>query len=133
MCLGASIPSRILIVDDHEIVRQGLRRILEMRGDWEICGEASNGKEALRLANELLPDAIIMDITMPVMGGLEAAAEIMKGRPDSKVLIFTMHEPAVVRRQALQSGARGVLAKSRVASELEPALLAILAGQTYFH
>lgn len=125
--------SRILIVDDHEIVRQGVRRILEMQGQWEICGEAANGKEAVRLNRELKPDAIIMDITMPIMSGIEAAAEIVKLNPDSKVLMFTMHDPGVVLRQIQRSGAKGVLTKSRAASELGPALEAILAGETYFH
>lgn len=104
-----------------------------MQGQWEICGEAANGKEAVRLNRELKPDAIIMDITMPIMSGIEAAAEIVKLNPDSKVLMFTMHDPGVVLRQIQRSGAKGVLTKSRAASELGPALEAILAGETYFH
>jgi DNA-binding NarL/FixJ family response regulator len=81
----------------------------------------------------LKPDAIIMDITMPVMGGIEAAAQIVKQDPESKILIFTMHDPGVVLHQIQRAGARGLLIKSRAATELGTALETILAGQTYFH
>ena len=128
-----NISKRVLIVDDHDIVRQGVRRILETQDDWEVCGEASNGQEALRLSKELKPDAIIMDVTMPVMNGLEATRNITKANPDSKVLIFTMHETQNLLPPIRGSGAKGVLPKSRAASDLTPALKAILAGQTYFH
>jgi DNA-binding NarL/FixJ family response regulator len=104
-----------------------------MQGDWEIVGEASDGEEALRMTRVLKPDVIIMDITMPVMGGIEAASQIVKQDPKSKVLIFTMHDPSVVIRQIQRAGAKGVLTKSRAASELGTALETILAGQTYFH
>jgi len=127
-----AIPSRILIVDDHDVVRQGVRRILETQNHWEVAGEASDGKEALRLVQELKPDAIIMDITMPVMNGLNATKEIMKSHPESKVLIFTMHENGF-RSLIEGSGAKGVVTKSRARDELTPALQAIIAGQTYFH
>jgi DNA-binding NarL/FixJ family response regulator len=128
-----SVPARILIVDDHEIVRQGVRHILETQNDWEVAGEAANGAEALRLARQLKPDAIIMDITMPVMSGLEATNEIVKNNPDSKVLILTMHESPNLLRPVQHVGARGLLTKSRASRELTPALQAIIAGQTYFH
>jgi two-component system, NarL family, nitrate/nitrite response regulator NarL len=114
-------------------VRQGVRRILETEDDWEVCGEASNGQEALRLSRELKPDAIIMDVTMPVMNGLEATKKITKANPESKVLIFTMHEPQNLLSPIQGSGAKGVLPKSKAASDLTPALKTILAGQTYFH
>lgn len=127
------IPSKILIVDDHEIVRQGVRRILENHNDWEVVGEATNGQEALRLTRELKPDAVVMDITMPLMNGLEATNEILKANPDSKVLIFTMHESPSLLRSIRHSGAKGLLTKSRASSELTPALQAIIAGHTYFN
>lgn len=114
-------------------MREGLRRILESRIDWEVCGEASNGQEALRLTKELKPDAIIMDITMPVMSGLEATREITKSSPDSKVLILTMHDPKALLLPIQHSGAKGALNKSQAGSDLRNALEAILAGQTYFH
>jgi DNA-binding NarL/FixJ family response regulator len=127
------ISSRILIVDDHEVVRQGVRHILESQDDWEIVGEACNGQEALRMTNELRPDAIVMDITMPVMSGIEATMEISKAFPGSKVLIFTMHESPSLVLPIRRAGAKGVLTKSKATSELTPALRAIIAGQTYFH
>ena len=95
--------------------------------------EAANGKEALRMTNELKPDAIVMDITMPVMSGIEATIEIVKTCPESKILIFTMHESPSLALPIRRAGAKGVLTKSKATSELTPALRAIIAGQTYFH
>jgi DNA-binding NarL/FixJ family response regulator len=122
-----------LIVDDHQIVRQRVRQILESQNDWHVCGEACNGREAIRLSQELQPDVIVMDITMPVMSGLEATTEIIRANPDSRVLVFTMHDPGPIAPQIMRTGARGVLTKSRAARDMTPALEAILAGQTYFH
>ncbi len=100
------MPARILIADDHEVVRQGIRAILQARPDWEICGEAVDGHEAVRLAQELHPDVIVMDITMPRMSGLEASQEIARLKLPAPVLIFTMHESRAWRprceRQALR-------------------------------
>jgi DNA-binding NarL/FixJ family response regulator len=123
---------RILLVDDHDVVRQGVRRILETQNDWEIAGEASNGQEAVRLYRQLRPDAVVMDITMPVMNGLDATNEITNSHPESKVLILTVHEDGY-RQSIERSGAKGVVAKSRAMDELTPALEAIIAGRTYFH
>ena len=121
-----------MIVDDHEVVRQGVRRILESHNGWKIVGESANGEQALRLHAQLKPDVILMDITMPIMSGLEATTEIIKANPDSKVLIFTMHESPLLMQQVLSVGAKGALTKSKAASELQPRLAAILAGKTYF-
>ena len=128
-----AISPRILIVDDVENVRKSVRRILESENDWEVCGEAADGREALRLNKELKPDAIVMDVTMPVMSGLEATREITKSNPDSKVLIFTMHDPKSFFLPIQRSGAKGALNKAEAASHLTAALATILAGQTYFH
>lgn len=110
-----------------------MRRILEAENDWEVCGEAENGLEALKLCKELKPDAIVMDITMPVMSGLEATQAITKSLPETKVLILTMHDPQSFLVTLRRAGAKGALNKSNAASDLCPALDAILAGSTYFH
>ena len=124
--------SRILIVDDHDIVRQGVRHILETQNDWKIAGEAANGKEAIRLNEELKPDAIVMDITMPVMSGLEATKEIVKRNPASKVLILTMHENPSLLHSIQSVGAKGLLCKSQATRHLTPALQAIIEGESYY-
>src|SRR5215472_2038091 len=128
---GGSIP-RILVVDDHDLVRRGVRHILEAQPAWEVVGEALNGQEAVRLNRQLSPDAIVMDIAMPVMNGLDATDEIVKSNPNSKVLILTMYENSIIWQAAQASGARGLITKSRTADELVPALQAIIAGNTYF-
>lgn len=126
------MPVRILIADDHEVVRQGIRTILSGRPDWQICGEAVNGQEAIKLANELHPDAIIMDITMPVMSGLEAARQLTKSNSSSPILIFTMHESRSLAESVQETGARGFVFKSRAARDLIIALEILLNGGTYF-
>ena len=86
---------RVLVVDDHELVRKGLALLLEP--DWEICGEAENGKEAIRKAQQLKPDLVILDIVMPVMGGTTAAREIRRVAPATKIVLLSMHEPVTVQ------------------------------------
>ena len=126
------MPVRILVVDDHEVVRQGIRTILSARPDWEICGEAVNGQEAIKLAEELRPDAIIMDITMPVMSGLEAARQITRNKNSPPILIFTMHESRSLADSVRETGARGFVFKSRAAHDLIQALDVLLQNGTYF-
>jgi DNA-binding NarL/FixJ family response regulator len=125
--------AKILVADDHEVVRQGIRMILEARPDWEICGEAENGQEAIRLASELRPDIIIMDITMPVMSGLDAARELSKLRLPSRVLIFTMHESKSLDSSVRKVGADGYVVKSRASRDLIEALERLLGGGTFFN
>ena len=124
--------ARILIADDHEVVRQGIRTILSARPEWEICGEAVNGQEAIRLAGELHPDAIIMDITMPVMSGLEAARQLSKDKAGAPILIFTMHESRSLAESVRETGARGFVFKSRAARDLIHALEILLGGGSYY-
>lgn len=124
---------RILIVDDHEIVREGVRHILDNQDDWEIAGEATNGEEALRLYPELNPDAVLMDITMPVLGGLDATRELTRSYPDARVVIFTMHESPSLARTSENAGARGLLCKSAASSKLTPALKTVIAGGKFFN
>jgi DNA-binding NarL/FixJ family response regulator len=123
---------RILIADDHEVVRQGIRMVLEARPQWEVCGEALDGGEALRMAGELRPDIIIMDITMPVMTGLEATAKLTQYRPETKVLIFTMHESRTLPDSVRRAGGRGYLVKSQAARDLIHALECLDRGGTFF-
>ena len=126
------MPVRILVVDDHEVVRQGIRTILSARPDWEICGEAVNGQEAIKLAETLGPDAIIMDITMPIMSGLEAARQITRNNNSAPILIFTMHESRTLADSVRETGARGFVFKSRAAQDLINALDILLQNGTYF-
>jgi DNA-binding NarL/FixJ family response regulator len=124
--------SKILIVDDHEVVRQGIRTILRARPQWEICGEAVNGKDAIEKARTLEPDVIIMDITMPEMSGIEATREITKLKLPAAVLVFTMHESKNLAATVQEAGARGFVLKSHAARDLLDALEALLGGGTFF-
>jgi len=124
--------ARVLVADDHEVVRQGIRAILQTRPEWEICGEAVDGREAVRLAQELQPDIIIMDITMPKLSGLEAAQEISRLKLPSRVLIFTMHESKSLGPSVRKAGAHGYVVKSRAARDLVDALERLLSGGTFF-
>lgn len=126
------MPARILIADDHEVVRQGIRAILQARPEWEICGEAVDGREAIRFAKQLNPDVIIMDITMPHLSGLEASQEISKLQLPSRVLIFTMHESKSLGPSVRRAGAHGYVVKSRAARDLIDALDRLLGGGTFF-
>jgi DNA-binding NarL/FixJ family response regulator len=123
---------KILIADDHEIVRQGIRRVLESKPEWEICGEASNGQQAVRMAQELTPDVIIMDVTMPVMSGFEAADEISRLPIGSRVLFFTMHDSDSMAGSLRRSRAQGYVVKSRAAQDLIQALERLLKGGTFY-
>src|SRR5690242_16637165 len=126
------MPARILIVDDHEVVRQGIRTILKARPQWEACGEAINGKEAIAKAKTLNPDVIIMDITMPEMSGIEATRQLVKEKVPSAVLIFTMHESRNLAETVREAGARGFVLKSHAARDLLDALERLMGGGTFF-
>jgi DNA-binding NarL/FixJ family response regulator len=123
---------RILVVDDHDVVHQGIRMILRSRPDWEIVGEAHNGAEAVDMAQSLQPDAIIMDITMPVMNGLEATRQITRLALKSPVIIFTMHESQGLLESVQSAGGRGLVLKSRAAHDLIEALERVIGGGSYF-
>ena len=103
----------IVIADDHEIVRRGLRTVLETREDFEIVGEASNGREAVELVESLSPHVVVMDISMPELNGLEAARQIVKSKPGTEVLVLTMHESEELIREMLEAGARDRPASGR--------------------
>jgi PAS domain S-box-containing protein len=109
---------RILIVDDHEIVRRGIRSLLLSRSHWSVCGEAENGVDAVSKARELRPDVVLMDISMPRMDGIEAARIIRKEMPDSKVIILSQNDPVLVRRQAAEVNANGYVSKADISLDL---------------
>jgi DNA-binding NarL/FixJ family response regulator len=120
------LPRRILLADDHETVRKGLRSILGARPDWEICGEATNGREAVEQAARFKPDLVIMDIGMPGLNGLGATRQIIRELPGTEVLILTMHDSEQIVWEVLDAGARGFVMKSDAASQLIAAAEALL-------
>jgi DNA-binding NarL/FixJ family response regulator len=118
---------RILLVDDHPIVRQGLRTLLEGRSGWEVVGEASDGIEALDKIDALQPDVVVLDVTMPRMNGLEACRRIQQKQktPSLEVLFVTQHDSPQMMREALDAGARGYVVKSNAARDLLAAVEAV--------
>jgi two-component system nitrate/nitrite response regulator NarL len=124
---------RILVADDHEIVLEGIRTLVGRSGrDWEICGEARNGKEAVSMLKELKPDVVVLDITMPMMSGLQAAKEISRLDGDFRVLMFTMHDSPRLGSEAREAGAHGYVLKSQASRDLIRAIDYLLAGNTFF-
>ncbi|MBP1635040.1 MAG: two component transcriptional regulator, LuxR family [Acidobacteria bacterium] len=126
------MPLRILLADDHTIVRQGLRKILEEDRSWQVVGEAGDGREAVRLALELQPDVAILDIGMPLLNGIEAARQIARRLPDTKVLILSMHSDEAYIIQALEAGAKGYLLKDTADADLLGAVGAVTRGKSFF-
>lgn len=124
-------PTCIMLVDDHAVVRAGVRRLLEQQSGFSVVAEAESGERAYQLFGEHLPDITIMDLTMPGMGGMEAIRRIIARYPTARVLVLSMHENAAFASQALKAGAKGYLAKSGLAEELVGALQALVRGQTY--
>ena len=116
--LKSSSPFRILIVDDHDLIRQGVRFIFSRDSQFVICGEAANGADAIEQVKKLNPHAVILDISMPVMNGLEAAAEIRRLAPKTRIVILTMHDSVQMRNQSQEAGADAFITKSQVASKL---------------
>jgi DNA-binding NarL/FixJ family response regulator len=124
---------KILIADDHEIVREGVRTLVgRSRPEWQICGEASSGEQAIQAVKVSKPDVALLDITMPGMSGLAAASQINKLNPGCHVLIFTMHESEAFSAEARRIGARGYVLKSQAARDLIRAIDRLLAGGTFF-
>lgn len=123
---------RILVADDHEIVRRGLVALLKSRPGWEVCGEAADGRQAVEKTKELKPDIVILDIGMPSLNGFEATRQIVRDSPRSKVLILTVTEADEVARAVLDAGARGFIFKSDAARDLVTAVEALECGRTFF-
>lgn len=123
---------KILIADDHEIVREGLRTILERQPGWIVCGEASTGREALNEAVRLRPDIVLMDISMPELNGLDATPQILEQVPTTRILILSAHDSERLVRQMLASGARGYMLKTDAGRDLTAAVQALAAGRLFF-
>lgn len=123
---------KLLLADDHEIVRQGLRSMLEAQRDCVVVGEAADGRQAVAMTKELNPDIVILDIGMPSLNGLEATRQILKIRPQTKVLILTMHESDSVIREVLDAGARGYILKTDAGRDLVSAVESLRRNKTFF-
>jgi DNA-binding NarL/FixJ family response regulator len=123
---------RILIADDHEVVRRGLSALLQMQEGWEICGEAADGREAVEKAKQLKPDFIILDIGMPNLNGLAATRQLVQHDPSFKIVVLTITDSDHVIREALDAGARGFVLKSDAVRDLVSAIEALQRGQMFF-
>src|SRR3984957_4504583 len=123
---------RILLADDHEIVRRGLRALLEKREGWEICGEANDGREALEKAMQLKPDVVILDVGMPNLNGLDTTRQLLQMDPHFKIIVLTITDSDQVIREALDAGARGFVLKSDAARDLVSAVEALQSKRMFF-
>ncbi len=123
---------RILIADDHELARRGIRAVLDGHADWQVCAEAKDGREAVELAAQEKPDVVLLDIGMPNLNGLEAARQILAASPDVAILILTMHDSDSTVREVLRAGARGFLLKSDAGKDLIAAVEALQLQRTFF-
>ena len=123
---------RILLADDHAVVRRGLRALLEARQDFEVCAEASNGREAVELALHHKPDVAVLDISLPIMNGIEATRQIRKEVPGTEVMIFTLHDRESEIRDVLHAGARGYVLKSEADEQIVRAVESLARHHAYF-
>jgi DNA-binding NarL/FixJ family response regulator len=126
-----SRPIRVLVADDHMVVRSGIRHVLESEADFEVVGEAATGSEAITLASDLRPDVVVLDISMPDLSGLEVAARL-RGSSTTRVLILSMHNNAEYVLESVRAGAHGYLLKDTAATELRTAVRAVCRGESYF-
>jgi DNA-binding NarL/FixJ family response regulator len=122
---------KILLVDDHTIVRQGLKLIISAHSDLEVVGEAANGREAVELADKLRPDMVLMDVAMPELNGIEATRRLLSANARIKVLVLSMHKEAVYVREILKAGARGYILKDAIDTELLNAIRSVAKGDGY--
>ena len=123
---------RIMLADDHTVVRQGLRKLLEERSDWEVIAEAGDGREAVRLAEQHKPDVAILDVAMPLLNGIEATRQIARRVPGTRVLVLSMHADEAYVTQILQAGATGYLLKESADVDLMQAVSAVSMGKSFF-
>jgi two-component system, NarL family, response regulator NreC len=124
--------TRVLLADDHSVVRQGLRVWLERSGTIEVVAEAADGRDAVRMAEELAPDIVIMDIAMPLLNGIDATAQITRRNPHTKVIILSVHADESYILRALNAGAKGYLLKEATENDLLPAVASVQLGKPYF-
>ena len=127
-----SKPIRVLVADDHMIVRTGIRHVLESETDFVVVGEAGTGSEAISLVSELRPDVVVLDISMPDQSGLEVAARLHSGSTATRILILSMHNNAEYVLESVRAGAHGYLLKDTAAAELRTAIRAVCRGESYF-
>src|SRR5258708_5593168 len=124
---NATLPARqvrVMLVDDHEVVRQGVRSLIESIPDWSVCAEAGDGDAALRIAEQIRPDIVLLDVSLPKISGLDVIVTLKKLLPATEILILTMHDSERIVAQSLRAGARGYLIKSETGDRLKEALLA---------
>jgi signal transduction histidine kinase/ActR/RegA family two-component response regulator len=129
---AVSVRRRILIADDHEVLRRGIRTMLESEKEWEVCGEAIDGQEVVEKAASLNPDLVILDINMPVLNGVAAVREILRHRPQMKILVFSVHDSDQTIREILSAGAHGYLSKAKAGQELVQVVKLLLSGETFY-
>ena len=129
--MSTNTPIRVMLVDDHAVVRAGVRRLLEQDERFSVVAEAETGERAYQIFGEHLPDITVLDLSMPGIGGMETIKRIVARYPTAKILVLSMHENAAFASQALKAGAKGYLAKSGLAEELSNAIQWVMTGQTY--
>ncbi|PIU57759.1 MAG: DNA-binding response regulator [Chloroflexi bacterium CG07_land_8_20_14_0_80_51_10] len=122
---------KVMIVDDHTVVRDGICALLELAGDMEVVGDAANGREALETVGKLMPDVVLMDIAMPIMDGLEATRRIHKEFPEIKILALTQYDDKDYVFPSIKAGACGFISKTAASSELASGIRAVFAGESY--
>jgi DNA-binding NarL/FixJ family response regulator len=128
----SSQPTRVLLVDDHEVVRYGLRSLLEASEGYSVCGEAADGRAGVERASELRPDIVVMDIGMPELNGFEATRQVLEKSPQTRILILSMHQSDHLVKEVLAAGAHGYVLKSDAARHLIAALDALREGRSFF-
>ena len=127
-----SEPIHILLADDHSVMRTGLRLVLERQADFQVVGEASDGREAIALAQQHRPEVVVMDVTMPNLNGIEAARQISSAQPETSIVMLSMHSDEAYVLRALKAGARGYLLKESAESDLIAAIRAVHSGKAFF-